>query len=167
MQQSQGTQVRTLSQKDSCGGGNSNPLQDPRLENPMDRGVSGLQSKGSQKVGRMNSHAAVPSFFQYLLVFSLFLSLQYQYHKGRIPVGFTQQHIILFNPMLDISETLSACWLPAVEIHFFVSWPRKIAWEKINELFKETKSSFEKIYVRVTAHRLAMSREIKKNYMRI
>ena len=33
----------------------------------MDRGVSGLQSKGSQKVGQMSSHAAVASFFQYLL----------------------------------------------------------------------------------------------------
>ena len=32
--------------------GNDNPLQYPCLENPMDRGVCGLQFMGSQRVGR-------------------------------------------------------------------------------------------------------------------
>ena len=32
----------------SLGEGNSNPLQYPCLENPMDRGVCGLQSMGLQ-----------------------------------------------------------------------------------------------------------------------
>ena len=34
----------------SPGGGNSNPLQYSCMENPLDRGAWGLQSKGSQRV---------------------------------------------------------------------------------------------------------------------
>ena len=36
----------------SPGEGNGNPLQCSCLENPMDRGADGLQSKGSQRVGQ-------------------------------------------------------------------------------------------------------------------
>ena len=46
------TRVLSLGREDFPGEGNSNPLQYSRLENPMDRGAWGLQSMGSQRVGR-------------------------------------------------------------------------------------------------------------------
>ena len=46
----QETWVPSLGQEDPPGEGNGNPLQDSCLENPMDRGADGPQSKGSQRV---------------------------------------------------------------------------------------------------------------------
>ena len=40
----------------SPGGGNGNPLQHSCLENPMDRGASGLQSRGSHRVTHDCAH---------------------------------------------------------------------------------------------------------------
>ena len=52
----QETQVQSLGREDpleqeSPGGGNGSPLQDPCLENPLDRGACGLQPLGPPRAG--------------------------------------------------------------------------------------------------------------------
>ena len=47
-QEPQETQVQSLGQVQSPGGGNGNPLQYPCLENPMNRGASRITVRGAK-----------------------------------------------------------------------------------------------------------------------